>query len=116
MDPFLEGPGKFSRPKSHIKNHAALDLQIFLFQQVLLLDKVYTYETVSKLRIFLLFSYGLLKLSFRARQLSGTFENRASGLMWSAFTVIEAKCVLYLYILFKCLGWITKRGKPYSST
>ena len=43
--PFLESRGKFSRPKSHFKNHEALELQSFLFQQVLHLNKAYTYET-----------------------------------------------------------------------
>ena len=43
--PFLENPGKFSGPKSHFKNHEALDVQRFLFQHVLHLNKAYTYAT-----------------------------------------------------------------------
>ena len=41
---YLESPGTFSGPKSHFKNHDALDVQSFLFQQVLHLNKVYTYK------------------------------------------------------------------------
>ena len=41
--PFLESPGKFSGPKSHFKTHEALDVQSFLFRQVLHLNKAYTY-------------------------------------------------------------------------
>ena len=34
-------------------------------------------RNVLNLRIFLIFSYGILKLAFRARNLSGAFEKRA---------------------------------------
>ena len=45
----------------------------FAFEQSLHL------RSVSNLRIFLVFSYGILKLAFRARKLSGAFEKRAPG-------------------------------------
>ena len=41
--PFLERPGNFSGPKSHLKNHEAFYVQSFLCQQVLHLSKAYTY-------------------------------------------------------------------------
>ena len=40
---FLERPGNFSDPKSHFKNHEALDVKSFSYQQVLHLSKPYTY-------------------------------------------------------------------------
>ena len=38
--PFHVSPGKFSRPKSHFKNHEALNVQSFLFQHLLHLCNV----------------------------------------------------------------------------
>ena len=80
--PFLESPGKFSGPKSHFKTHEALDVQSFLFRQVLHLNKAYTYAAFRIEESLWFFSYGLLKLAFRARKLFGTFEKRAPGLSW----------------------------------
>ena len=42
---FFKSPGKLSDPKSHLKNHQALDVQNLLFQQILHLNKAYTYAT-----------------------------------------------------------------------
>ena len=36
-------------------------------------------RSVSNLRIFLVFNYGILKLAFRARKLSGAFEKWVPG-------------------------------------
>ena len=70
--PFLESLGNFSGLKSHFKNQEALHVQSFLFQRLQLCN-------VSNLRIFLFFSYGILKLAFRARQLSEAFDRGVPG-------------------------------------
>ena len=44
---------------------------------------------VSNLRIFWFFSYGLLKLAFRARKCSGTFEKRAPGKQLEYTVILE---------------------------
>ena len=43
--PFLERPGKFLGLKSYFKTHEALDVQSFLFQQVLHLKTYATFRT-----------------------------------------------------------------------
>ena len=63
-------------PKSHFEDHEALKVQS-VFSTTFLFKQKSHLCNVSNLRMVLFYSYGLLKLAIRAKEVSGAFEKRA---------------------------------------